>query len=557
MADTKESKGGIVRRVVLGVVLAAVAAVIGWAYSYVPSMTDRASEGWSRGRFIGQTSVNQPAALRPAPDGGAYLLWPNQDGWLELAHVSADGEVLSNRVLPIGAGMANVPQLHVGADGRLHVLWREGGEPHATVRYARLEADGTPVGEVQVLSDPARWVVDAPRLMAVDGQVHALWADEAGLNWAVLSSEGVLVREPTLLTAEGAMPAAQADETGQLHVVWLREAGANLRSVYYAVLDPRTGELSPPDELVQVFRRVGRRIEGLSVGLDAENVYVFWSIQDRRDGSAETAYAVFPIGAPEQMREAALDLREGFDVLGISTLDGQRAPLTIALSEVVRGSGQRTEMQVAVATVAGHLAAEDRVTASGAASQKPTLVMDDESCLHLAWLETGRAGLYRVTYASTAPGVMAAYNAVTAWDIVDSVLSALVQSSLAVLALVPMLFLWVVAPLLGLLVFHVATGEEGLETVRARVVLGTTLGLVVVLTILLPFRVPTSWPLLRWVSPLVTAVLSGLVTVLVLRRRDRENLLFTSFFLFAGIHCVLQLLTYLLFSEVLAGLFGM
>jgi hypothetical protein len=557
MADTKEGRGGIVRRVILGVVLAAVIAVIGWAYSYVPPMTDRASEEWSRGRFIGQTSVNQPVALRPAPDGGAYLVWSNTDGWLELAHISADGEVLSDRVLAIGAGMAGVPQLQVGADGRLHVLWREGGDPHATVRYARIEADGTPVGETQILSDPAHWVVDAPRLVSVAGQIHALWADEAGLHWAVLSSEGVLVREPTLLPAEGAMPAVQADEAGQLHVVWLREAGTNLRSVYYAVLNPQTGELSPPEELTQVFRRVGRRVEGLSVGLDAENVYVLWSIQDRRDGSAETAYVFFPIGSPDQMQETVLDLREGFDVLGISTLDGQRAPLTIVLSEMVRVSVQRSELQIAVATVTGRLAVEDCVTASGAASQKPTLVMDDESYLHLAWLETGRAGFYRVTYASTAPGVMATYNVVTLWDVVDSVLSAVVQSSLAVLALVPMLFLWVVGPLLGLLVFHVATGEEGLETVRARVVSGATLGLVVVLTMLFPFRVPTTWPWLRCLSPLVTAVLSALVTVAVLRRRDREDLLFTSFFLFAGVHCVLQLLTYLLFSDVFAGLFAM
>jgi len=166
---------------IVGVVLLALVALVAWSSSQTP-MVARSSETWSRGQVVGQTPVKRRVALEVASDGSAFLVWQNMGGRLELAHVGADGEVLPNRVLSVGTGEASDPQLQMGADGRLHLLWREGESPDSTVHYVLLETDGTPVGQPRTLSDPAVSVLDAPWLIAgADGRYHVVWADDAGI----------------------------------------------------------------------------------------------------------------------------------------------------------------------------------------------------------------------------------------------------------------------------------------------------------------------------------------------------------------------------------------
>ena len=72
------------------------------------------------------------------------------------------------------------------------------------------------------------------------------------------------------------------------------------------------------------------------------------------------------------------------------------------------------------------------VTASERPSLKPSLAVDAQGNLHLAWLETGGFGVYRVAYASTAAGVKEAYNSLTPWDVADRALDLAMQFFLAV-----------------------------------------------------------------------------------------------------------------------------
>ena len=67
---------------------------IAWAFSHVP-MVLQASEAWNRGQVVGQTPVKRSVALLPAPAGYMFLVWPNLDGRLELAHIGVDGEVMA------------------------------------------------------------------------------------------------------------------------------------------------------------------------------------------------------------------------------------------------------------------------------------------------------------------------------------------------------------------------------------------------------------------------------------------------------------------------------
>ena len=82
------------------------------------------------------------------------MVWANLSGELEWTRTGVDGEVLVNQTLPLRTETARDPILRIASNGRVHLLWRDGEESSATVRYALLEADGVPVGQPRILSDP-------------------------------------------------------------------------------------------------------------------------------------------------------------------------------------------------------------------------------------------------------------------------------------------------------------------------------------------------------------------------------------------------------------------
>jgi hypothetical protein len=558
--------------IILGGVLVAVVALRALASSSeTTAMTPRASEEWSRGRFIGHTPVKQPVTLQPAPDGGVFLVWPNLDGQLELARMGVDGAVLLDRALPVGAVKARDPQLVVGPEGHLHLLWREQGAPHAGVHYAVLLTDGTPVGQPQALSSPMGSTGRSPgqpRLARdAKGHIHALWSDDAGIHWAVMDSEGGTVKEPTLAIPEGHSLLVQVDSGGRLHLVWQQEARINTRSVRYAALDPESGELGDPEEITEILLNDRLQIEDVAFGLSEDTGYVLWSEYDEGFDRYLFPYASFSLDAPQQKQTGLWRLKAGDGPTAISSLEGQYTPLPVAISERVTdvgqdlahyvisnesavASGEDLKLQIALITVGEEQdeIEEQIVTASARASMKPVLAIDDRSYYHLAWLETGGFGQYRLIYASTAPEVLEEYNALTLSDVLDTSLSKLFRFSLVVVAVILTFIMWAIVPLLALTVYHLVTSEETLDTVRSWVMLVTVLAVEVALTLALPPRVAgieAILPALRWVVPPVTAVVAAVVTAGVMRRRGDIHL-FATFFLFTILNNVLQMAVFLL-----------
>ena len=537
--------------IIVGIILLALTALTAWASSQTP-MVPRSSETWSRGQVIGQTPLKRRVALQVAPDGTAFLIWQNMEHQLELAHVGADGELLLNHVLSVGGGEASDPQLRTMIGGRLLLLWREGEYPHSTVRYILLETDGVLVGQPQTLSDPAIPVLDAPRLVAdAEGCYHVIWADDAGIKWVVLDDEGALLAGPTLLNATGRFPAVRADDQGKLHLIWQQRQRARVESLYYIVLDPKdaSGAVGEPEEIAQIVLSAGQGLGEPVIGLTPETGYVFWVIRDFKYVSSSSEYAFFPLESPQQKQIEPLQLRQGRYPEGIYSLETTQTPLLVALSESVPDPEVIGAVRSQIVVIAlGQGEGEDVVTASVQASLKPTLVVDDRANLHLAWLETTEFGVYRVVYASTAPAVMENYNALTIWDVLDTVFSNLFRFSTLIVALVAVLIMWAVLPFLVLVIYHLVTSEETLNTARSWGALIVALALEVALTFLQPplFGVEADWPALRWVAPALAALGAALVMANVCRRRKYMHL-FAAYFLFAGVNGLLQMVMYFLF----------
>lgn len=539
------------RWIVLGALLISIVGLRVWASSSTPAeMAPRASEEWSRGRIIGHTPARRPVALRPALGGGMFLVWSNLDARLELVRIANDGEMLLDRVLPVGLKAAHDPQLEVAADGRLHLLWRGQGASGADVRYTLLETDGTVVSQPQVLSDPAGSNVEISRLARdAKGHLHALWTDDAGVWWAELSQAGKALGEPTLLIPEGFSPLVRVDDGGDLHIVWQQEPKINTRRINYAALDSEKGELSDPEEITTLQLSTRLRLMDVALGLTQDRSYVLWADYDRGFDRYTFRYTSFPMNAPQQKQTNTWRLKLGDGPLEISTLDGQQTPLPVALGENLVGPGQQSELQLSlIAIEAEQDQVEQVVTASTQASMKPVLIEDNRSNKHLAWLETAGFGKYRVVYASTAPEVMKNYNALTPQDALDAVFSSVFRLSTVLVSVFAAFATWAVAPLVVLAVYHVATNNETLDRGRARVTLAAVLVAEVALTFAMPPRigVDITWAALRWVAPTVTPVVTAAVTTIILRRRE-SNHLFGAFFLFTIINCLLQVALYLLF----------
>lgn len=514
-------------------------------------MVPRSSEVWSRGKIIGQTPVKQRIALQPAPSGGAFLIWLNLEQRLEMVHIGVGGEILLNRALEVVTKEARDPQLVIGFDGRLHLLWREGKHPRTTIRYALLQADGTLVRQPETLSDPTVPVLDAPRLILdAAGQCHAIWADETGIRWTVLSAGGELMKSPTLLAPEGRFPTAQMDDRGHLHLVWRWPKRSRVWLIYYTVLDLWSGIVSQPEELAEVHLRPYHRLGGPDIGLTLDMGYVFWEVRDYGYVYSLGEYASFPLESPQQSVVAPLGPRRGQDEAGMYPLAGVQAPQIVALNKSVPDpEAGELYSQIVVATMGERRIQEDVVTASSRASLKPVLVKDDHSHLHVAWLETSGFGEYSVAYASTASEVIENYNTLTLLDIVDRVFDSVFRLSTLVVSLVGSLIAWACVPFVGLLIYHLTTNEETLATMRARLAIVAALGAEVVLTFMLPpnIGVDVIWSASRWIVPTISAIVTAAVMARFIRRQE-ETHLFGAFFLFTVVNSVLQIVLFLLFQ---------
>ena len=325
-------------------------------------------------------------------------------------------------------------------------------------------------------------------------------------------------------------------------MAWQASLSSNTCGIYYGLLDADSGQMETLVELDQVFRRRGRRVEGPILALGSETGYVLW-ITDR---GGESQYAFFQLDSPQQAGIATLRLQRGLSPREMTALDGQHTPAIVALAELTALPDEDQQLQVVVWALEPSQTPEEVVTGSHQPSIDPTLDIDDQVNLHLAWLEVGEADQYRVVYASTSADVRQVYNSITFWDIVDSILTRLFRLPLIVVALVPMLLYWAVAPFGGIIVYHFITGEEWLETTLSQVVLGVAVTLEVALTLLHPPDIEIEGLVLTRIAPVITALLASLVTVRFLRRRADQSL-FACFFMFTGIHVLLLLAAYVMF----------
>jgi hypothetical protein len=599
--------------VVGGVIVLALAALVGWANAYTPLMTPRASEEWSRGRLLGVTPVSIGVDVQPIPDGGAFLTWVDLEDRLHVVRVGKRGQIVLDRAPALGTDVPREARVLLGSEDSVHLVWRETAEGRSVLNYARLNRMASVRAGPIALSRAGDDAQSPSIALNSQGEVEVFWVSQAGIYQVTLSAEGEVLDDPALLVERGRDVAVQVDRAGVFHLAWVQDVGSNVLSVFYASMSPEQRRLGQPEEMGKIFLRTGQRLQSLVLGLDADIGYVLWTIQDMKNISSDAQYAFFPLQIPRQKKVIDLQLDEGGNPLSLWAVRGQYETLLVALTQTIM-TLDGPQLQIGVIPLHEGQLLEDRllavaesrwssrsraefggvssvwmskvfrrpvfeplssnfadglvqslrtarrpqgegwpgdqhiVTASDRPCLKPTMAVDAQGDLHLTWLEPGGFGVYRVAYASTAAGVKKAYNALTLWDVTDRVLGVTMQLFLAI-GLTPVLAIsWSLFPLMWLLGYHLVTGHESLRVLSARVNLSISMLLEVICTYLIyPYR--SMMPVvLQWTSPLATGIVALLLTTVCLRKRDEKGL-FESFFVFAVVHGLLQVVLFVLLQR--------
>jgi hypothetical protein len=411
---------------------------------------------WSRAQMVGGMGIPDPAPFVVDDAGNIYFLF--LDGELEslqarIAALNNSGEMLWQHTFNDVWKLPDDPEL-VWDGEILQGFWMNSG----ALISIRFDKEGNVHQDPTVISGDIR--VDSFSAAGGDSGGLAVWfaADprESGLYLADLSNS----QEPLLVDDEGVFPSLRFDKSGTLHAVWAHAPSGETQVAFlYAAYED--GRFSPGPGLIvrELSIPLTADMLGPTLGLDAENIYIYWIEIFRTGldaGSTETRYVSFPRSAPDQVSEPQITyIPREHDVsyelfAGESVHVGDRhslasppSPSVAVLQDISTNMVQEDELAVGFkasidyywrrsANQVGLIYIQDgRPTSyqllsfTQQPSTDPTIVSDADGNLFASWLESGDVSRFDVYLASTSDELKAAFNPLTVNDVTDLTASTL------------------------------------------------------------------------------------------------------------------------------------
>jgi hypothetical protein len=555
-----------------------------------PAHTPRASDQWSNGKLLGTARLNNQVAFQVAEmdgDVSIFMVWVGLEDELNFARLNERTEVVTQRSLNLPSNSPIKPQLLIDTTGQLHLIWLDKEDRGLQLFYASLSADGEVIQEAMILSPAEKRVAHSAMVLNPVGRtVEIFWSDNTpfrpGCFHAALDWSGMVVIPAEELIADGIMPAVQTDRQGFVHLAWRVEPEGEEVQFHYAIYDPQRRVLGPTtlasEPLMQMSLlggpTAGARFVGPQLGLDESSVYLAWTVEARERGglTALTFYQAFHLPSMSISNET-IDyepleaMGEAVHVLGAdpaltgnpSFLKGQPVAQALACYTQAQSQGNVETLQIAVIdVVANQLEGQEIVSASRGASLQPNAAMDSSGHLHLGWIDTAGFNRYQVIYASNSPQAKETLNVVTTYEVVDKILSA-VMNVLSAIFFLPMVLSWVFIPIAWLVIFTLSTREFEISDPRGLRALAIACLLQLGVKVLLfpdllsqfPFGsqiFPSLSPSLgiflgQWIFPLFLAVVSAGVAWIYQKRTSNRSL-FTAYFIYAAVDSLLTLVIY-------------
>jgi hypothetical protein len=546
--------------------------------------SDKPSPDWSRGLKLGVSPLNQPVALQIDGEGHAHLVWytkVEEVSKLHYAQLDDQAKVVVEKDLDIPLSDPHKPQLLLDKRGNMHLACVAREDGVKSLCHFLLGYDGEALSEPTHLSLPGKEAESYQMCLGQEGRVEVFWSDKEGIYHISLDERGDVISSPALIVPQGINPSAQVDRSGTIHLTWAQGTPSQDQVLYYAAF-----QISEPVKEPVLSRVEGVKLSRLRVvseaalygpllGLDMDNVYIFWAIEQRAGlevGTAQSYYVSFPSGQPSPLIPTRINIASSDFVTMPSVAGGQRNEVAATFNVHVSSGfkayleqptrverepvriGFRPEMQLAQAVFAeGEMMGYQLAAKTDSASLRPNLVADPASNLYLTWLDTAGFGRYDVYYASTSPPAKAWLNRTSPKDVLLKVAD-LALGVLSGVALLPFIVLWTFLPLLLLVLFYIFVGEEELELKRVKVVLGiaialytgTKLASLPSSLLYVPFldqAPPQLYSALVSGTPLIILVLALVAMYAYKRRADRATL-FPAFLVFALTDALLSMAIY-------------
>ena len=560
-------------------------AVLLTACDTVSSKTRKTIPEWSRGLQLGVAALNQPIDI-VSSQGKTHVLWVTVGNKsLSYLRLGETGQVESRAELAIGGAHPNDIRLLLHSDGTCGALWTDNPNIPRALFLVRFAADGS------LLSTPTRLTPDGARVSDIaaapssDGSYELFWADESpadgGLHHIHLS--GQKPEEDRLLVPGAMSPTALVGNDGRIHLAWIVEPSPRENYVYYAVFDSATQNLVSATRVAMYRTATGLISYPPELGLDSKKVYLFWALEQRgggnNPGEAHTYFVSFPIGRPQAVEPAMLDIpdlahptytsasgalpyRQLASAVAAaptsllympSTTSGQHEELGVFLVAQV-STRHRTTREVVWAVFRDGELQGYQLPSSAGSAMRPAATLDDSGNVHLAWLNTGGFGRYDVYYASTASGVKATLDRVSLQDLAADLLDAMWSLAPAIGFFPPVFLLWTFASFIWVILYYFVRVEGGMERRGSQIALGIAILLYLFCKLFLmpgvlfyaPFinRFPENLqfvPVLG--TPLLTLGAAVAALWLYARRRDYKSL-FAMYMIFVITDAMLSLIIY-------------
>jgi len=452
------------------------------------------SSGWSRAAFLGNTVLNDPVPMTLDAEGRSYFLLVEADAKnageknFNLIALDPNGLALWEHSLgEIPLTRPDSPQIIVDS-GNLDLFWLDQNKLYSF----RVNLQGEPLQNAPTLLS-GEIAVDSYALAANASGETSLWFAGTRKNpgvYALTASDGNGQIQP--VDPQGIRIRLRYDQSDTLHATWLRyPLGYGSTELLYGEYPPQKAmDAVEPQVVYELAVGPSSGLEGPVMGIDADEVYVFWTLIIRSGleaGTIRTFYVHFPLGEPTLVaRPEQLLMPSGYDLQYEDLADtffdtGERValqdvrlPRTEKVQEIVPNPQQTGELAIIFRTPTEHLWRKEREQVNVAyfhqglpvsyqplsftttLSTSPNLLNSADRHLYALWLEKLETDNYAVYFASTSPAIKTAFSRSTtreigrilaqvAFGILVGVLMAPIAAGILVVA--PLVILFLFSPL--------------------------------------------------------------------------------------------------------------
>lgn len=474
--------------------------------------SSKPSPDWSRGLRIGEMYGIQGPSLATDERNHVHLIWTvrltQKEHDLHYVRLDDQGLVEEDHELNAGLLYPRRARLLLDEDGSIHAFALALLEPSAPTGlfHLSLSVDGRLESGPSLLSSPDRSALFYDVAASPGGAIHVFWSEEGESGFDLFHATLGVDEQPKLVLRGASHPALGTDTDGKIHLLWSQEGRTTDDiEIHYAALGGSVPEQISAIKSLDLDRSEFVDISWPVLALDREHAYVIWIVEpaqrlgaaDRQAWYTSIALGEWQPALPERLMlpveehpeyvshgapytyEYAVPLlpppEYGTSMIDTpSPLTEQAEEVPVAFSAVIqRGAGMEAQILIGIFSK-GRLVGYQQACKTTHWSRVPNLASDSNGNLHLSWAEGLEPGPSDVYYASTSPLVKERLDRLTSQDLVLGLLNTLFGAA-AGFAMMPLVVLWLIAPLVWVGISGRFIGQEGVQGRRGSAALAISL----------------------------------------------------------------------------------